>query len=116
MNIYFDIPKTFPMTSFKNSYNYRYMSKYPNYEGEGFADNINKNNSYNYYFNAFIGFLFNLFYAIIIFFFGGFGILAMRIMKGVWLNQLWSYIPIFWIPITTSWVVSIGVLLGFFDT
>lgn len=59
--------------------------------------------------------LFNIFWALIIFFFGGFGIFAMRIFKWQWTNQLWSYIPIFWFPYTTSWVVSIAVLLGFFD-
>ena len=101
MNIYLNTPRDF------HSHMYNYQ------RGEGFANNrvITADNFYG----IFIGFLFNIFYAAIIYFFGGFGIFATRIMKGVWTNQLWSYIPIFWIPITTSWVVSIAVLLGFFD-
>ena len=73
----------------------------------------------NYVINPYVGkiitVILNIIYAIIIFFFGGFGILAMRIFKWQWSNQLWSYIPIFWIPMTTSWIVSIAVLLGYFD-
>jgi len=66
-------------------------------------------------YRRFMTFFWNVIYAILIFFLGGFGILIMRIFKGVWTNQLWSYIPIFWFPMVTSWVVSIAVLLGFFD-
>lgn len=61
------------------------------------------------------GFLWNLLFSALIFFTGFIGILIMRIMKGMWANQIWTYLPIFWIPIFFSWPVSLTALFGFFD-
>ena len=61
--------------------------------------------------NAFL----NLLYAILILFMGPIGILITRIANGKWSNVKWSYIPIFWIPVITSWPVAIAALFGKFD-
>ena len=57
----------------------------------------------------------NLLFATLVFFLGGLGILITRIAKGNWANVKWSYLPIFWFPVLSSWPVSISVLLGHFD-
>jgi hypothetical protein len=59
--------------------------------------------------------LINLVLALLVQFTGILGIIITRIVKGAWNNQLWTYIPIFWIPILTSWPVALSVLFGFFD-
>lgn len=59
--------------------------------------------------------IWNILYAILIFFLGGLGIFITRIAKGKWSNVKWSYVPIFWIPVLCSWPVSIAVLMGQFD-
>jgi len=41
--------------------------------------------------------------------------LITRIAKGKWSNVKWAYIPIFWIPVVTSWPVAIAALFGKFD-
>ena len=58
---------------------------------------------------------FNFIYATLIFFFGAIGMLIIRIAKGKWNNVTWSYIPVFWIPVITSWPVAIAALIGKFD-
>ena len=66
-----------------------------------------------------MGFFENLFwnwiYSIIVFLTGGFGIFMIRIIKKSWTTVKWSYIPIFWIPIVSSWPVSFAILFGQFD-
>jgi len=64
---------------------------------------------------TYTGILWNLFFAFLTFWLGGLGMFIMRGMKGQWSNQLWSYIPIFWIPIFLSWPISISVLFGYYD-
>ena len=59
--------------------------------------------------------LMNMLFATLIFIFGGLGILITRIAKGKWGNVQWSYVPVFWIPLLTSWPVSIAALIGKFD-
>jgi hypothetical protein len=61
------------------------------------------------------GFFWNFVFANLIFWLGGLGILITRIAKGQWKNQLWTYIPIFWLPILCSWPVGIAALFGYFD-
>ena len=58
---------------------------------------------------------FNFIFATLIFFFGAIGMLITRIAKGKWNTVTWSYIPLFWIPVITSWPVSIAALIGKFD-
>jgi hypothetical protein len=58
---------------------------------------------------------FNFIFSLLILFMGPFGMLIVRIVKGKWKNVLWSYIPIFWIPVITSWPVAIAALIGKFD-
>lgn len=60
---------------------------------------------------VFVNFIFSL----LILFTGPLGMLIIRIVKGKWKNVVWSYIPIFWIPIVTSWPVAIAALIGKFD-
>ena len=60
-------------------------------------------------------FLWNLLFSTLILFLGGLGILITRIAKGKWANVKWSYVPIFWFPILSSWPVAISALLGHFD-
>jgi len=57
----------------------------------------------------------NVIFSLIILFTGGLGIFITRIAKNKWTNVKWSYIPIFWIPVLSSWPVSIAVLIGQFD-
>ena len=57
----------------------------------------------------------NFIFSVLILFMGPFGMLIVRIIKGKWKNVLWSYIPIFWIPVITSWPVAIAALIGKFD-
>ena len=59
--------------------------------------------------------LMNFVFATLIFIFGGLGILITRIAKGKWGNVKWSYVPVFWIPLLTSWPVAIAALIGKFD-
>lgn len=58
---------------------------------------------------------FNFLFASLIFCLGGIGILITRIIKGKWNNVQWSYVPIFWIPVFTSWPVAIAALFEKFD-
>jgi uncharacterized membrane protein len=60
-------------------------------------------------------FFMNLFFSTLIMLLGGLGILITRIAKGKWSNVKWAYIPIFWIPVVTSWPVAIAALFGKFD-
>jgi hypothetical protein len=57
----------------------------------------------------------NFIFSLLILFTGPLGMLIIRIVKGKWKNVVWSYIPIFWIPIVTSWPVAIAALIGKFD-
>ena len=57
----------------------------------------------------------NFLFSVLILFMGPFGMLIVRIVKGKWKNVGWSYIPIFWIPVLTSWPVAIAALIGKFD-
>ena len=57
----------------------------------------------------------NIVFATLIFFLGGIGILITRIAKKKWKNVKWSYIPIFWFPVLSSWPVAIAALIGKFD-
>jgi ABC-type multidrug transport system permease subunit len=59
--------------------------------------------------------LWNLLFATLIFFLGGLGIFLTRIAKGKWSNVKWSYIPVFWIPVLSSWPVAISAIMGHFD-
>lgn len=61
------------------------------------------------------GILWNLLFSVLIFFTGFVGVIIMRIMKGVWANQIWTYLPIFWLPVFFSWPVSLTALFGLFD-
>jgi len=61
------------------------------------------------------GLWWNLLWAFIISWTGGLGMFIMRYCKGKWTNQLWSYIPIFWIPILFSWTISLATLIGLYD-
>ena len=61
------------------------------------------------------GIWWNLFFAFLISWTGGLGLFIMRAMKGKWTNQIWSYIPIFWIPIFFSWPIALAALFGFYD-
>ena len=54
-------------------------------------------------------------FSTLIFFGGGLGILITRIAKKKWSNVKWSYIPLFWIPVLSSWPVAIAALIGKFD-
>jgi hypothetical protein len=36
-------------------------------------------------------------------------------MKGDWTKQQWSYVPVFWVPIVSSWPVAAAALFGMFD-
>lgn len=60
--------------------------------------------------NIFLNFILSL----AIFFLGGLGILISRIVKNNWTKQIWTWIPIFWIPFL-SFPVSALVLFGGFD-
>ena len=60
-------------------------------------------------------FWWNLFFAFLISWTGGLGLFIMRAMKGKWSNQLWSYVPLFWIPIFFSWPISLAALFGAYD-
>jgi len=64
---------------------------------------------------SYVGIWWNLFFAFLISWTGGLGMFIMRAMKGCWGNQLWSYIPIFWIPVLFSWPISLAALFGFYD-
>lgn len=64
----------------------------------------------------FVQFLWNVLFATLIFFGGGLGILVTRISKKKWSNVKWSYVPIFWIPVLSSWPVAISALVGGFDS
>jgi hypothetical protein len=57
----------------------------------------------------------NLVLAIFTFFTGLIGLLVTRAVKGNWGGELWTYIPLFWMPVLTSWTISIAILLGRFD-
>jgi len=57
----------------------------------------------------------NLLFSTLIMFLGGLGILITRIAKKKWGNVKWSYIPIFWFPVLSSWPVAIAALIGKFD-
>jgi hypothetical protein len=59
--------------------------------------------------------LWNIFFASLISWTGGIGILITRIAKGNWTRVSWSYIPIFWIPVLFSWPVGVAALVGMFD-
>jgi hypothetical protein len=61
------------------------------------------------------GFFFNIFFAGITFFFGGLGMFITRYMKGSWWTAMWDYIPIFWIPVLTSWIPAVSILRGAYD-
>ena len=61
------------------------------------------------------GFLWNCVFSTLIFVLGGLGILLTRIAKGKWSNVKWSYIPLLWIPVLSSWPVAIAALIGKFD-
>ena len=59
--------------------------------------------------------MYNILFAMLISWTGGIGILITRIAKGKWSNQLWTYVPIFWIPVFFSWPVALVALFGGFD-
>ncbi len=61
------------------------------------------------------GFLWNFAFSWLIFITGGFGMFVMRFLKGAWSKQLWTYIPIFWIPLMSSWIISLTTLFGLYD-
>jgi hypothetical protein len=54
-------------------------------------------------------------YSLLVTFTGGFGLFVTRIMKGNWSSHLWTYVPIFWIPVLFSWPVGLVVLFGGLD-
>jgi len=57
----------------------------------------------------------NFVHATIIYFTGIVGLLIARAFKGNWSKGMWTYIPIFWVPILTSWPISLYVLFGGLD-
>lgn len=57
----------------------------------------------------------NMVYSTLILFLGGLGIFITRIKKNKWTNVKWSYLPIFWFPVLSSWPVAIAALIGKFD-
>ena len=59
--------------------------------------------------------LINLVLAIFTFFTGLIGLLVTRAVKGNWGGQLWTYIPLLWMPVLTSWPISLAILVGGFD-
>ena len=59
--------------------------------------------------------LLNLFLAVLIFITGPLGILITRAVKSTWTKVWWSYIPLFWIPVMTSWPVAVAAAVGLFD-
>jgi hypothetical protein len=59
--------------------------------------------------------LINLVLAILTFFTGVIGFIITRAVKGNWSGQLWTYIPLFWMPVLTSWILSLTILFGGFD-
>ena len=65
---------------------------------------------------AYNGIWWNIVFAGITFFFGGLGMFFTRFMKGAWSQAWWNYIPIFWIPVLTSWIPSISILRGAYDS
>jgi hypothetical protein len=64
---------------------------------------------------SYTGIWWNLFFGFIISWTGGLGLFIMRFMKGNWGGQIWSYLPIFWIPVLFSWPVALAALFGFYD-
>ena len=64
---------------------------------------------------AYNGIYWNIFFAGLTWFFGGLGMFFTRYMKGSWSAAWWDYIPIFWIPVLTSWISSISILRGAYD-
>ena len=64
---------------------------------------------------AYSGMWWNLLWAVLISWTGGLGLFIMRYFKGCWGNQIWTYLPIFWIPVFFSWPIALTALIGFFD-
>jgi hypothetical protein len=59
--------------------------------------------------------MWNMVFSTLILFLGGLGIFITRIAKKKWTNVKWSYIPLFWFPVLSSWPVAIAALIGKFD-
>lgn len=64
---------------------------------------------------GYTGIWWNLFWAFLISWTGGLGMFIMRYCKGAWGNQIWTYLPIFWIPVFFSWPIALTAVIGFFD-
>lgn len=65
---------------------------------------------------GYTGIWWNSLFAALTFFFGFVGMFFTRYMKGAWSQAWWDYIPIFWIPFLTSWVPSVSILRGTYDS
>ena len=61
------------------------------------------------------GIWWNIFFATITFFFGGLGMFFTRYMKSAWTQAWWDYIPMFWIPVISSWIPAVSILRGTYD-
>jgi len=61
------------------------------------------------------GIYWNIFFAGLTWFLGALGMFFTRYMKGSWSNAWWDYIPIFWIPVLTSWIPALSILRGVYD-
>jgi hypothetical protein len=59
--------------------------------------------------------LINLVLSSLTFFTGVIGLVITRLVKLNWGGQIWTYVPFFWMPILTSWPISLTILFGGFD-
>ena len=64
---------------------------------------------FGYNFNTFF---YNFIFSMLITFTGVFGLIITRLLKNNWSGQLWTYVPIFWLPLVTSWPIGLLVLFG----
>lgn len=66
---------------------------------------------------AFAGFWYNLLFSTLVLWTGIIGILITHMCKGSWsIAPGWTWVPIFWLPLFTSWPVALSVLFGGFDS